>query len=141
MTAQAPTPSVEPRRRLAHAHPSRVDALREAWKDPEAWKGMTQAGGVDLPGEVAGLIALDELVIHGWDVARALGKPYEPDEATLEALYSFVVQFAEPGQEASREGLFGPVVPVPDDAPTVRPHPRPHRPQPELVRAPMIEPA
>ena len=78
---------------------------------------MTQAGGVDLPGEVAGLIALDELVIHGWDVARALGKPYEPDEATLEALYSFVVQFAEPGQEASREGLFGPVVPVPDDAP------------------------
>jgi hypothetical protein len=28
-----------------------------------------------------------------------------------------VASFSEPGQEAMREGLFGPVVPVPADAP------------------------
>lgn len=78
---------------------------------------MTQAGGLELPGEVAGLVVLDELVIHGWDIARASGQPYECDPALLDAVHNFVAQFSEPGQEAAREGLFGPVVDVPDDAP------------------------
>jgi uncharacterized protein (TIGR03086 family) len=91
--------------------------LAEAWRDPEAWTGMTKAGGVDLPGEVAGLVALDELVVHGWDIARAAGQPYDCDPASLEAVHGFVLQFSEPGLEAEREGLFGPVVDVPADAP------------------------
>jgi uncharacterized protein (TIGR03086 family) len=66
---------------------------------------------------VAGLVALDELVLHGWDVARASGQPYEVDPASLGAVHGFVAQFSGPGQEESRAGLFGPVVPVPDDAP------------------------
>lgn len=41
-----------------------------AWKDPAAWTGMTRAGGVDLPGEIAAAVAADELVLHGWDLAR-----------------------------------------------------------------------
>lgn len=52
--------------------------MAEAWRDPAAWTGMTRAGGVDLPGEVAGLVATDELVIHGWDLARATGRPTPP---------------------------------------------------------------
>jgi uncharacterized protein (TIGR03086 family) len=97
--------------------PRDLGELAEAWRDPAAWTGMTMAGGIDLPGEVAGLIALDELVIHGWDVARASGQPYECDAASLEAVHGFVAQFSAPGQEAQREGLFGPVVDVPEDAP------------------------
>lgn len=31
-------------------------ALAEAWRDPAAWEGMTKAGGIDLPGEVGGLV-------------------------------------------------------------------------------------
>lgn len=97
--------------------PRDLNALAEAWRDPDAWTGMTQAGGLDLPGEVAGVIALDEVVINGWDAARAAGVSYECDAPALEAVHGFVVQFAGPGQEAQREGLFGPVVPVPHDAP------------------------
>ena len=78
---------------------------------------MTRAGGVDLPGEVAGLVALDELVVHGWDVARATGQPYEVDVPSLETVQAFVAQFSEPGMEEARAGLFGPVVEVPEDAP------------------------
>ena len=89
--------------------------LAEAWHDPAAWSGFTQAGGVDLPGEIAGLVALDELVIHGWDVARASGQAYDCESATLEAVYEFVVPMSAPGQEAQR--IFGPVVEVPEDAP------------------------
>src|SRR6266581_4808384 len=74
-------------------------------------------GAADLPGEVAGLVALDEVVVHGWDVARATGQPYECDASSLEAVHAFVSQFSEPGQEAARSGLFGPVVEVPDEAP------------------------
>jgi len=97
--------------------PERLTALAEAWRDPQAWTGMTKAGGVDLPGEVGGVVALDELVIHGWDLAKATGQPYDVDDETLAACHGFVAQFSAPGQEASREGLFGPPVEVPDDAP------------------------
>jgi uncharacterized protein (TIGR03086 family) len=91
--------------------------LAEAWRDPAAWTGMTQAGGVHLPGEVAGLVALDELVVHGWDLARATGQPFEPGDPTLHAVHGFVAQFCGPGSEQQREGLFGPEVATPPDAP------------------------
>ena len=97
--------------------PRDLAALAQAWRDPAAWRGMTQAGGVELPGEVAGLVALDELVIHGWDVARASGQAYDCDAGLLEVVHGFVAQFSGPGQEAAREGLFGPVVEVAEDAP------------------------
>ena len=97
--------------------PADLAALAEAWRDPEAWTGMTSAGGVALPGEVAGLVALDELVVHGWDVARASGQPYDCDEASLGAVRGFVEQSSAPGQEEARQGLFGPVVDVPAGAP------------------------
>ncbi len=90
-----------------------VLALGEAWAVPEAWTGMTAAGGVDLPGEVAGVVALDELVIHGWDLAKATGRPAGYDGPGLDAVHSMVQQFSM----SEIEGLFGPPVPVPDDAP------------------------
>jgi uncharacterized protein (TIGR03086 family) len=92
--------------------PPALDALAEAWQDPAAWEGMTRAGGLDLPGAVAGLVAADELVVHGWDVARATGQEYVPDDAALRA----AEQFLAPA-EGGRDGLFGPIVPVPEDAP------------------------
>jgi uncharacterized protein (TIGR03086 family) len=92
--------------------PSDLAALAAAWGSSEAWTGMTAAGGVDLPGEVAGVVALDELVIHGWDLARATDQPAEYDGPELEAVYGMVQQFRSSGIE----GLFGPPVPVADDA-------------------------
>jgi uncharacterized protein (TIGR03086 family) len=102
---------VEPRWRETLAE--RLPALAAAWRDPAAWTGMTRAGGVDLPGEVAGLVALDEVVLHGWDLARATGQDYSVDDATAEALLGFVSQ----GPDEGTPGLFGPARPVADDAP------------------------
>jgi uncharacterized protein (TIGR03086 family) len=99
--------------------PQRLDAVAAAWRDPQAWTGMTKAGGVDLPAEIAGIVALNELVIHGWDLAKATDQRYEVDEESLAACHGFVAQFSGPGQEASRQGMFGPVVAVPDDAPSL----------------------
>jgi uncharacterized protein (TIGR03086 family) len=97
--------------------PADLVQLADAWRDPEAWSGMTEAGGAEMPAQVAGLITLDELVIHGWDIARASGQDYDCDRESLEAILGFVTPFSAPGHEAEREGLFGPVVEVPDDAP------------------------
>ncbi|MGV9812988.1 TIGR03086 family metal-binding protein [Streptomyces cellulosae] len=92
-----------------------LDELAEAWRDPAAWTGMTRAGGIDMPGEVTAAVALDELVIHGWDLARATGQPYTPDPAALESAHAFLRAAAEEGDRG--EGIFGPVVPVPADTP------------------------
>jgi uncharacterized protein (TIGR03086 family) len=97
--------------------PAQLACLADAWRDRDAWSGMTQAGGVDLPGEVAGLVVLDELVVHGWDLARATDQAYDCDPASLDAVHQFIDQVSEPGQEALRNEIFGPVVDVPDDAP------------------------
>lgn len=95
--------------------PRLLGELGEAWKDPSAWTGMTRAGGVDLPGEIAGAVAVDELLIHGWDLARATGQEYVPDGAALRAAHAFLLAAAQ--EERGEGDIFGPVVPVPDDAP------------------------
>jgi uncharacterized protein (TIGR03086 family) len=91
----------------------RLQTLATAWAEPSAWQGMTKAGGVDLPCEVAGLVVLDELIIHGWDLAVATGIDYRVPDDEVQAAAAFVEAF-----DAPRDGgLFGPVVAVPDGAP------------------------
>lgn len=97
--------------------PAALDDLAAAWRQPDAWSGMTQAGGVDLPGEVAGSVALDEVVVHGWDVAMASGQPFDVDQELLGHVHDFVCEFSGPGMDEQRQGLFGPEVEVADDAP------------------------
>jgi uncharacterized protein (TIGR03086 family) len=97
------------------AYPPRLAALADAWRQPDAWTGMTRAGGVDLPGEVAGAVALAEVVIPGGDVAVASGQSYDVDPATAQACLDHLAQF----DPAGTDGLFGPAVPVSHDAPAI----------------------
>jgi uncharacterized protein (TIGR03086 family) len=99
--------------------PQRLDELVEAWRDPSAWEGMAEAGGVTMPAEVIATVALDELVLHGWDLARATGQPFGCDPASAQAVLAFTTMSTQPEQAAMREGLFGPVVEVPEDAPVL----------------------
>ncbi len=94
--------------------PDRLDALVAAWREPAAAEGTTTAGGIEMPAAEVAVVTLDELVLHGWDLARATGQPYEPDPADVAAILPFVEAF---GSADGTPGLFGPAVPVPDDAP------------------------
>jgi uncharacterized protein (TIGR03086 family) len=96
--------------------PEQLDALAAAWRSPDAWQGMTQAGGVDLRGEEAGHVAINELVVHGWDIARASGQPYEPGREEIEACLAFVAPAVEQSGGQGVPGLFGPAVDLPEDA-------------------------
>lgn len=112
-TPPAPGAVLEPEWRTTY--PAYLAALAGAWQHPAAWTGMTRAGGIDLPGQGAGSVALAEVVIHGWDVARATGQSYAVDAATARACLTHLAQFDTSGTE----GLFGPAVPVADDAPAL----------------------
>ena len=96
--------------------PERLDALAAAWRDPAAWEGMTAVGGVTMPGGDAASVAVDELVLHGWDLAKATGQDFRCDDSSVDTVYAFTEAMSKPGEEAGRKGLFGPVVPVPADA-------------------------
>jgi uncharacterized protein (TIGR03086 family) len=116
LTAQPPDPradNLEPGWRARMT--ADLSALADAWDAPDAWQGMTQAGGQDLPGAMAGRIALDELVVHGWDIAQATGQPFDCDAATLGEVES-TVQQVRGGNDGDIPGLFGPVVAIADDA-------------------------
>jgi uncharacterized protein (TIGR03086 family) len=95
--------------------PQHLDALVAAWREPSAWTGMAVAGGVEMPGEVMGVVANDELVLHGWDLAVATGQDFTVAGPNLQASWQMVS--GTPDDPAARAGLFGPVIPVPADAP------------------------
>jgi uncharacterized protein (TIGR03086 family) len=93
--------------------PVQLDELLTAWREPAAWTGEAAAGGVVLPAEVMGIVALDELVVHGWDLASSTGQQYDTDQQTVETVYRLVSQQAS---SDGTPGLFGPSITLPSDA-------------------------
>ena len=93
-----------------------LDRLVDAWADPEAWEGTTWIAGFEAPSSAVGITAANELVAHGWDVARASGQQLELDDASLAPSREFVAMMSGPGSEALRGDAFGPALPVPAGA-------------------------
>jgi len=94
--------------------------LGQAWLDPAAYDGITQAGPIEMPAEIAALVALDEVTVHAWDLAVATGQTYAADPDAVAAAHGFASSFEPPEDGAADDGgLFGPPVPVPDDAPAL----------------------
>ena len=96
--------------------PRELDELAVAWADPAAWEGTSEPGGVSLPAAWAGRVALNEVVVHGWDLAAATGRPYAPDPVAVQACIDYAHEFAAAMPEAE---IYGPEVPVAADAPAM----------------------
>jgi uncharacterized protein (TIGR03086 family) len=91
--------------------------VAEAWGDVEAWEGTTSMGGPEpLPASMVGGMAVGELVVHGWDLGRALDlePTWAPDVLTV--VHAEVAATAEIGREM---GVYGASVPVPEEAPVL----------------------
>lgn len=95
--------------------PVQLEAMAQAWAEPAAWTGQTRIGGTDQSGEMCGLIGLDEVIVHGWDLATATGQAYSVPDELVEAAVGFVAPTASQFP-AGVPGLFGPVRPVPEGA-------------------------
>ena len=92
--------------------PVLLEELATAWRDPYAWTGTTQLGGVTMPATATGVVAMSELITHSWDLAVATGQEYAADPRTLEVLVEFLSERPSEGTP----GQFGPRVAVDDEA-------------------------
>ncbi len=94
---------------------AQLAALAVAWSRPEAWAGVTRVGGpTELPASMIGGMVVGEIVVHGWDLARATGQDVEWPVDLLEYLHNEVEKTADMGREM---GVYGAPVPVADTAP------------------------
>jgi uncharacterized protein (TIGR03086 family) len=115
-TAGADGPPPQPSAQHLSRHwrsllPMLLEDLSSAWKDPAAWTGTGTARGAAMPATAVGTAAMNELIMHSWDLARATGQDYAADPRTLEVL----VEFLSPGPPEGVPGLFGPRVPATDE--------------------------
>ncbi|MET7619270.1 TIGR03086 family metal-binding protein [Streptomyces sp. NPDC005408] len=85
-----------------------------AWGDPVAYEGTTEFGPGEMPAGLAATITLEELALHGWDLARATGRTFVISEEAGRVALGAVEQIAE---QARTNGSYGPPVPVSADAP------------------------
>jgi uncharacterized protein (TIGR03086 family) len=95
--------------------PQRLAQLAAAWQSESAWTGMTKAGGIDMPAEVAASVATNEVIVHGWDLAAGTGQAYTVDPQLVEVATAFVEPTARQNPRGV-PGLFGPPVEVADGA-------------------------
>jgi uncharacterized protein (TIGR03086 family) len=96
------------------ALPARLQGLAVAWQDEAAWQGRVSAGGIEMSAAHNALVAVEELVVHGWDVSRASGQHFAVDDASLGGVEHFFTVFGE--RIAAGLGPYGPAVAVPADA-------------------------
>lgn len=83
--------------------------LAEAWAAPGADEGTT--GAMDMPAPLVGRMALGDLVVHAWDLARATGQEYAPDPVTVTEVRA---AFSELAPTARKMGVFGEERPLPE---------------------------
>jgi uncharacterized protein (TIGR03086 family) len=96
-----------------------LEVLAESWRNPAAYEGDTMAGPVELAGAEAAVVALNEVVVHAWDLAAATCQRYAADPAALELCIGFASPFSTPEMAEARGDAFGPVIDVPEDAPAL----------------------
>lgn len=98
------------------AVPALIESTVAAWSRPEAWEGMTRMGGPDeTPAALIGGMVVVELVVHGWDLARATGQHHDWDDDLVAFVHAEVGKTAEFGREL---GAYGPRVDVPESSST-----------------------
>jgi uncharacterized protein (TIGR03086 family) len=82
--------------------------IAAGWAAPGAWDGVTHMGGpMELPAELVGGMIAGELLIHGWDLARATGQRPEWSEELLAYAHGEVARSVELGRQL---GIYGPEV-------------------------------
>jgi uncharacterized protein (TIGR03086 family) len=82
-------------------------ALGVAWQSADVLLGTTDMGFGPMPAEAAAVITVQELGLHGWDLAVATGSPYRLSEQTGRAVLEAVEGFAA---RARASGSYGPAL-------------------------------
>ncbi len=109
---KGPEAADDPHGAWAHVSQAMHGALADPARAEKTHEGMF---GVQKWEDSVARFIVPDLLLHGWDLARALGvdETLDPDE--VHAVFETAKGYPE---EATRSaGVFGPAVPVADDAP------------------------
>jgi uncharacterized protein (TIGR03086 family) len=109
------TPSLDPDR-WAEVYRSSAGGLIEAWREGGSLDEVVELPFGKVPRSWFLGQQLSDVIVHGWDLAKATGQPFDVDPS-----------LASDGLGWGRENLlpeyrgkdFGPEVPVPEDAPAI----------------------
>ncbi|NEC02205.1 TIGR03086 family metal-binding protein [Streptomyces anulatus] len=85
--------------------------LVEAWSVPGVEEGTT--GRMGLPARTVGLMVLGDLTVHAWDLARATGADFVPEESVVDELGPGLAAMAPQAREMK---VFGEPFPVGEGA-------------------------
>jgi uncharacterized protein (TIGR03086 family) len=97
----------------AQAYQAQIARAVHAWSDPEAWRRELGVMGSTTPAADVAALLIAEMVLHGWDVAKATGQDYRCDDDVAQN----VLKTVEAQGDLFRQYQgFAAVVPVPDDA-------------------------
>ena len=95
--------------------------LTQVLSDDVARSDVPTPGGTMTLAEHIDQVASQDLVIHGWDLARATGQEHELDPEEVERMWPSAQEMDErmrtPGAFGPGIVVFGPLVEVPGDAP------------------------
>lgn len=102
---------------LATDYRSSADAMVAAFRRPGVLDEVVTLPVGDLPAVFALHLRITEAMVHGWDLAHALGEQVKFDDDVVEQ----EIAFSRPALELLPEGLnaFAPSQPVEDDAPAL----------------------
>jgi uncharacterized protein (TIGR03086 family) len=84
---------------------------KQAWAADAALERMVTVPWGTVPGRAALFGYIQEVTIHGWDLAKATGRPTELDPELGAAVLGMVKQFI-PAQPRGAPVPFGPVIEV-----------------------------
>lgn len=90
---------------------ARLEAWASAWDSADAYEGDAMGG--QMPKQLVGQMAFAEMLLHGWDLARATGQSITPDETVVATAVEVMAQIGEMGR---RMGAFESLVDTPADA-------------------------
>jgi uncharacterized protein (TIGR03086 family) len=91
-----------------------LDRAVAAWGERGAMEGDTGLAGGSMPARMIAMMMIGELVVHGWDIARATGQSIDTDPDVLAMAHEMAVEMGDMGR---KYGSFGEEVRVPEDAP------------------------
>jgi len=66
---------------FAQDYAAQIGRAVAAWSDPAAWERELGVMGSGTPAADVAAMLIAEMVLHGWDIARATGQDYACDEA------------------------------------------------------------
>jgi uncharacterized protein (TIGR03086 family) len=101
---------------FAAAYRAQLDRALAAWSDPAVWERELNVMGTKTPAADVAALMVAELVLHGWDLAAATGRPYAVSERAAEAALRAVSANAALFRQYKG---FGDPVPVAAAAPTL----------------------